>query len=513
MSAGRAQRTISVLIQEVAIEDGQITPPQVDAVIEFPLRFVELPSSCGDAVTIRAVLEPNEHNPVLQRTGLDAMHRWQWTGLLRGDGWTASWRGDRPLTGAVELTGKFYGVMGYDTDGRVRGRVRRVQIVSERFQPKPGESRSWRLLGGYRKLREVDRAPRFFDRGDTYRVESTEDKPREFDREVGALIELDLDDVPDLPLRQSIVPGAVSSAANTLWVLDRELPLVVQISNGAAVEQLLPGAITSELGRSIWATPTGCWVAGSDGTYRCGDGQPPRRIDSVAVRAGAAIGETLLACSARGPWTLHTPDDEPIVIEAPKGLVQSIVTDDGSFVVLLREPDQKDHTTARDRLVRVGVGGDVKLGPATTFGSRYRALLAGEPLRVCQDAELFIAADDLTLRAVGTLPRSPIYGGQVGPYFWIVDHPPDGSGRSGWWPVDGPVPNDATRQAWLFTLLDANFEPIVSAPIFRPDPSVTIDPDGTVWVVADGLRRISDRSMEPPTEVDVAALLDRVRGE
>lgn len=510
MSAGRPQRALSVLIEEVAIEDGQITPPQVGAVIEFPLRFVELPPSKEDAVTIRAVLEPSDRDPVLQRTGNDAPRRWQWTGLLRGDGWTASWRGDRPMTGSVELTGKFYGVMDYDTEGRVRGRVTRVQIVSERLQQKPDQARSWQFISGHRKLREVDRAPRFFDRGDIYRTDSPTSRPREFDREVGALVDLDLDDVSELPARPSIVPEAVSAAGLDLWLVDRELPLVVRISGDAAVEHILPGPIAEGLQRGVWATPAGCWVAGHDGTYRCGDGQPPRRIDNLAVTAGAVIGETFLAC-ASSRWVLYSTADEPIDMAAPAGVVQSIATDDGSFVVLLRERDQEDHTTARDRLVRVSVDGDIKLGPATIFGSRYRALLAAEPVRVCQDADLYVAADDLSLRPVGTLPRSPLYGGQVGPYFWIVCHPPDGSGRSGWWPLDGPVLIDHPRQFWLFTLLDASFEPLGSAPIFGADPSVTVDGDGTIWIVADGLRSIPAESMQWPAELDVAALLDDVR--
>ena len=51
------QRTLVVQIDEVAIEDGQIDPPKLGAVIEFPLRFTEKPASSADTVTIRALLE------------------------------------------------------------------------------------------------------------------------------------------------------------------------------------------------------------------------------------------------------------------------------------------------------------------------------------------------------------------------------------------------------------------------------------------------------------------------
>lgn len=63
-----------------------------------------------------------------------------------------------------------------------------------------------------------------------------------------------------------------------------------------------------------------------------------------------------------------------------------------------------------------------------------------------------------------------------------------------------------------FTLLDAGtLEPVTSTPIFATNPAVTIDPAGTVWVIADGLQRIPEESIHWPTSLDVATLLDETR--
>lgn len=183
-------RTLAVQIDELAIEDGEIPPPKIGAMLEFPLQFRELPAENVDTVIIRAVLTANGRPPIFQDAGVDSARGWQWSGVLRGDGWEASWRGFRPRSGHVELTGRFYGTLSYDIMSRVRGRVTRVQLVSTRYR-RPPDSHGWAIVPGHRSLREVTESPRFFDtdvfmRDDVYEV----------DRESGVWIELDLDDVP-----------------------------------------------------------------------------------------------------------------------------------------------------------------------------------------------------------------------------------------------------------------------------------------------------------------------------
>ncbi|WP_241665936.1 hypothetical protein [Prescottella subtropica] len=119
-ASGRDRRVLTVLVEELAIEDGEIPPPRVGEVLAFPLRFVEYPADDGDTVTVRGLLEPSGRPPVLQRTGDDTPRRWEWSGLLHGDGWTASWRGFRPLTGRVDGRVPWGGV---NRDPRFRDRV------------------------------------------------------------------------------------------------------------------------------------------------------------------------------------------------------------------------------------------------------------------------------------------------------------------------------------------------------------------------------------------------------
>ncbi|MHD0299750.1 hypothetical protein RCF19_27975 [Rhodococcus qingshengii] len=498
------QRALVVQIDEIAIEDGQIEPPKLGAVIEFPLRFAEQPASDAGTVTIRALLEASKRDPVFQHTGHGSPRRWEWNGILRGDGWTASWRGFTPRTGSVELTGRFYRVMGYDTPTHVRGRVTRMQLVTERYR-RPPENHGWDIVPGHRTFRDIEAAPRFFDKDMFMR-----DDLFEVDREVGVVVDLDLDldDVPPVPARSSIVPGDVSAAGETLWVVDQQLPIVVSIDpDRVAREHVLPGPIGHP--RHVWATPTRCWVGGKEGLYRCAIGEEPRKIFDRPVPHGAVIGEHFLACPSGTRWSLHTADDQPIAVEVPDGYVISIAVDGESFVVLTQQRD--GDSASIYRLIRVSVSGDVIVGSElpTIHGQRGASLyLAGAPLRIFRSWTASRVLPDLTLGSMEQLGGVPFYGGQVGDFVWIVGHPPDGTSQTGWWPLPGPAEYTRQRQSWLFTLLDAGtLEPVKSTPIFTTDPAVSIDSAGTVWVIADGLQSVPEESMQWPTSLDVSALL------
>ncbi|NKS25558.1 hypothetical protein GS505_06800 [Rhodococcus hoagii] len=494
-----SRRTLVVQIEEIAIEDGEIAPPRVGEVMSFPLRFVELPESAGDVVTVRVPLEPSTRPPIRQYTGEDTPRSWEWSGLLRGDGWTASWRGFRPLTGRVELTGRFYGVLGND-DGRVRGRVTRVRIVSARFRRRtPG---GWEIVPGHRRLRDVDAAPRFFDRDALFESESDE-----ADGDVGALVDLDLDDVPELPARPSIVPGDVSAAGGVLWAADSSLPLVVSFGADHVVgEHVLPAAIGKS--RRIWATLSGCWVTGADGVFRCEQGESPTQVDDTDVQVAAVLGETLLVCRPDGRWVVHEPDRDRIDVAGPEGHVISVVAEDDRFVAAVRVEG------SALRLVSISPDGGVTIGSALTVtGRQYRMFLAGAPLRLFGGDRATLVREDLTLGASHTLPKALWGGGRVGPFVWFTDHPPDGTGRSGWWPLAEPATCESTRQFWLFTLLDGRTPvPVSSTPVFTTHPRVTIDDHGTVLLIADGVRVIPGETMRWPEQIDVAALVDEERG-
>ncbi|MFD4292803.1 hypothetical protein ACFWPA_18505 [Rhodococcus sp. NPDC058505] len=494
------RRTLAVEVENIAIEDGEAPLPRVGSVIALSLRFVELPPATDDVVTMCAPLEPDPGPPIQAYAGEDTPRRTQWSGLLRGDGWTASWRGFRPRTGQVELTGRFHCVLGDDA-GRVRGRVTRVRIVSERFRRRPGPGTAWNMSAGHRRLRDVDVSPRFFDREALYAQDRDE-----ADSDVGVLIDLELDDVPTLPTRPSIVPGGVSAAGGRLWVSDCTLPVVVSIDRDRTVrEHVLPAPIGPS--RRVWATPTGCWVGGRDGLFRCADDAEPRRVGDGAAHTAVVLGDALLVCRAEGAWVLHRPDADPVEIDAPHGHVAAIASDRAVAIAAVA----LDNSTIR--LVRVDPTGAATIGPELRHSGRSsRLFLAGSPSLLFLGDHAVPVLPDLTLGTPRRLPSTVMVGGQVGPYAWTVNHPPDGSGRSGWWPLPGPVDYDRGRQFWLFTLLDPHtLEPVRSTPILATRPSVTVDDDGAVWVVAEGVRSIPDATMRWPEVLDVAALLDASR--
>ncbi|MFG1782629.1 hypothetical protein ACGFIU_09325 [Rhodococcus oryzae] len=387
-------------------------------------------------------------------------------------------------------------MLGDDT-GRVRGRVTHIQVVTERFHRTPG-THGWEILRGHRRVRDVDAAPRFFDREAMLKQDGGA-----ADHDVGVLVTLDLDDLPDLTTRPSIVPGAVSAAGALLWVIDRELPLLVSIdADRRAHEHILPGAIGHS--RRIWATSTGCWVADPTGLFRCDNDGGPLKVDDLPVTAAAVLGESLFACHDSGRWTLHRPDCDPIEIESPDGRILLCTSDSDSVAVALSDEDGT-------RFARIDQTGAVTLGPVLPPLSRaHRRFLGGNPLRLLADDLAVQVEPDLTLGAKHRLPTDFLSAGQVGPYLWGVHHPPDESARNGGFPL--PVPNThagARRQFWMLTLLDgATLETVSSTPVYTTQPTVTIDGAGTVWLTADGVRSIPTISMQWPPVLDVAALLD-----
>ncbi|WJJ11312.1 hypothetical protein P9990_22540 [Prescottella equi] len=271
-------------------------------------------------------------------------------------------------------------------------------------------------------------------------------------------------------------------------------------------EHVLPAAIGKS--RRIWATPSGCWVTGADGVFRCEQGESPTQVDDTDVQVAAVLGETLLVCRPDGRWVVHEPDRDRIDVAGPEGHVISVVAEDDRFVAAVRVEG------SALRLVSISPDGGVTIGSALTVtGRQYRMFLAGAPLRLFGGDRATLVREDLTLGASHTLPKALWGGGRVGPFVWFTDHPPDGTGRSGWWPLAEPATCESTRQFWLFTLLDGRtLVPISSTPVFTTHPRVAIDDHGTVLLIADGVRVIPGETMRWPEQIDVAALVDEERG-
>lgn len=471
------RRTLTVLVDELAISDGQIEPPEVGAVTSFPLLFTETTATAPEAVTVRGTLEPAERRP------MQSHDDWQWHGLLRGDGWTATWHGQRPLTGRVEVTGQFMGVMGIDATGWVRGRVTNVQIATM-FSERVDTRERWAPVPGRREYRTVDRSPYFFSDERMF----DDDPPASSRREIGALITLDLDDVPPLPLRPSLVAGDISARGAQVWIIDRVLPTVARFGeNSAHTTHLFPAAVTPH--RSVWATPTGCWISGRDGTYRVdATAEAGRQVGEAPASVGAVRGEMFLACTTTQPWLIHTSDGDPVAVDTPEGLPIGAVADGETFVVLLVRGSGAPRC---HQLVRIAMTGTCQTGPLLPTVRKSHAFepgLLGDPLMVAHDDSFTDITTDLAVGNERHIPRKFFRAGAVGDYIWTIGHPPDRTSRS-WWPLGGPPSYDHSRgKFWLLTILDrATLQPVHTAPVLTPHPELAQDDHGIIWLTAAGL--------------------------
>jgi hypothetical protein len=401
----------------------------------------------------------------------------------------------------VEVTGQFMGVMGIDATGWVRGRVTTVQIVTMFWQRVDTRER-WAPVPGRREYRTVDRSPRFFSDERLFN-----DNPPALSRdEIGALITLDLDDVPPLQLRPSLVAGGVSASGTHVWTIDQVLPTVVHFGeNGSITTHLFPGPVTSN--RSVWATPTGCWISGRDGTYRVDAAtETGRRVDEAPVIVGAVREEMFLACTPTQPWVIHTTDGEPVEVDTPEGSPVQAVADGDTFVVLLRI---RDASSTRLQLVRIAITGACRAGPVLSgMGSRYPSHLdlLADPLTIAHNDTFIDITPGLTAGNERHIPRKFFHAGAFGDYIWTIGHSPDRTSRS-WWPFGGPTAYDRSRgQFWLLTILDrATLQPVHTAPVLTSQPELTRDENGIIWLTVSGLvQQIVDfdSSMAWPTTVE-----------
>ncbi|SFA40076.1 hypothetical protein SAMN05444374_101434 [Rhodococcoides kroppenstedtii] len=493
-------RTLVVRIDSWVIGDGEIAVPRRGEVLAGPLQFIEAGADAPHAVRVRAELVASDRPPVWQYTGEETSRRWEWSGLLRGDGWTASWRGAVPRTGQVDLTGVFWGSFGPDMRGRFRGRVTRVRMASERYERRGAGG--WYSVPGHYRLREVDTAPRFFGLGDT------EHDGDSADMETSVVVDLDLDNVPALPVRPELVPGDVSVAGGVLWVVDSALPVVLRIdADDRATRVVLPGAIGTP--RRVYATPSGCWVTGQDGTFWVTEGADPVRVDDQPVVAGAAAGESLVASTGTAVWRQYSPSREPVDLAAVAGHVSSIVVvDDYVYAAVLPRGRSELH------LVRVSSSGECTVGSAIPLvRNRHRKpFLMGDALRLVHGADVGVVESDLSVRRERIFARHPVGGGRTDELSWTVTPTPNGT-SAGWWPLPGPVVVDRTRASWVLTVHDsASLEPVTSVPVSTHTARVAAGADGEVFVIDGAVRRFRTDSpvMADPEVIDVAGIAARL---
>jgi hypothetical protein len=264
--------------------------------------------------------------------------------------------------------------------------------------------------------------------------------------------------------------------------------------------------------RSLWATPTGCWISGPDGTYRVdATDETGRQVSTAPATVGAVHGEAFLACTTTQPWLIHTPDGDPIeVIDTPQGSPIAAVADADTFAVLLRRTNPTD--SQRYQLVRIALTGTCQIGPPLPVAEENTTsdlCLLGSPLTIaCEDTFTDITTD-LTAGATRHIPRRFFRAGALGDHLWTIGHPPDTTSRS-WWPLDSPTVYDRSRgQFWLLTILDrVTLQPVHTAAVLTSQPELTDDDHGTIWLTTSGkLERIVELggTMAWPETVDVTA--------
>lgn len=284
MTTASAHHTLTVFVPGWILDDRSLAPPAVGDVVETVLTFGEAqapPASYAEAFRATA-------RPVYGRMpGSDPDDGLRWLHELSGDGWAANWWANRPTTGRIEVHGTLFAdlTMGPDSPPPVRGRVRRVQVVSQRFDRTPSGTRR---VAGTERLTEVDMTPHIF---------WSSQEPRTDDPYVrtGVLVDLDLDDVP--ARASEFAAGAVSISGPDMWVMDRADPVLLHVDTATTpprvVEYLLP--LTVEQPREIWARAVhadadGCWITSDHDVFRCDrEDDGSLSVERVCTEGGRSV--------------------------------------------------------------------------------------------------------------------------------------------------------------------------------------------------------------------------------
>ncbi|UTM40131.1 hypothetical protein MX572_26145 (plasmid) [Rhodococcus pyridinivorans] len=485
------RRLLTVVVADWVIEDGSIVPPTVGDTVSVALQFRRYAPDPADPriCTVRAFAQPLEADapPIVDRDG-----RWWWTMMLRGDGWSAVWWTQRPLIDHVEVTGVFFANTELGS-GTARGLVRRVQLMTGETTYDP-HTRSWAAVADEDiRYTDIDASPRWFGRPDP---PDPAPAGHGVERQLGVLIELDLDAAEPAPLRPRVRPGTLSSAGGVLWMLDRQLPVLLQIDDpaGAAVatEHLLPLSIAATAGSpprgQVVADEAGCWIVAEQTVLRCtldvAGALEVHRIDlGYRMAAAAACGSVLLTAGA-GVFVLR-PGTEPLRVELPTARWVA-ATSEGFIAVVPTVTEGGAAAFPRTyRMVRIDVDGTVTDGPQIPLASPVRVGSTGDRMAIYDRRGVAVSIGaDLTSTPVPALPGRPLTFGGAGGYLWMTTRRPDGTGKTGWWPFDSPHELPAREHGrFLLVLLDpATYRVVAAAAIDDPEPAVTIDEQDRVWV-------------------------------
>ncbi|WP_295648335.1 hypothetical protein [uncultured Dietzia sp.] len=529
-------RVLPVRMETWLIEDGSVSPPRVGETVEWVLAFT--PDNDDDDATtdlastsLVAEATPAEGRP----PGKDWEGTLRWSTHLQGDGWSATWDADRPVVGSVCVRGRLW----IDSLGQAafparqtetRGRISRVRVeVARQRKVRSLLGHKWEAILDSRRWIDVEVSPHAFDMPGFAKVQP--DGTREYP--VNVVVELDLDAAAPPEPRPHVVPGRAVAHGQTLWVTDRQLPVVVRIDldTGATTETVLPLPVathgTFSSGQlSVRADDTGCWVLAGDSRYRLNRESAEVEPDPEPLGKWSACaydGRTMLVLGQSSVLIDQAGHRRPI--ELPEWDSGSIVAhrraEDPHFVVALRVPDVPMRPSSfggfRARYVYrlARIDDDVVVGPEVEFTDQISAIgIVDGRIWVVAAGAVHTVNDDLTLDTVHRLPTGMVLeAGFVGDRMWILTHHPDGTGRSGFWPHRVKSERLSREDGfWLFTLLELpSLEPVGVMGVDSNYLHVTADADGTVWVPGPQIRGL--RTDGTVAQIDVTHILADSGGE
>lgn len=258
--------TISIFASSAIFMDGCLPSPLfVGDIVSVSLSFdIDVAQSTAGIETLDVTVHP-EYGVA---PGLYPDLTLRWPHKVTGDGWTAKWIHDQPFAGRLRVPARLWPQFTRAVPGQpgtTTGRVRRLQLVEARYENTPD---------GKRRVPGTERVSDLGSSTDSEVPRWTIIPTDEVFQPTGIVVDLDLDDVPNVP--RSFSAGAIAVDGANVWVIDKAHPTLVHIDTRPTphrvTEYLLPlmvNAPTTMWSRLVHADPGGCWITAGDEIVRC----------------------------------------------------------------------------------------------------------------------------------------------------------------------------------------------------------------------------------------------------
>lgn len=263
--------TISIFASSAIFMDGCLQSPLfVGDIVSVSLSFdIDVAQSTAGIETLDVSVHP-EYGVA---PGLYPDLTLRWPHKVTGDGWTAKWIHDQPFAGRLRVPARLWPDFTRALPGHpetTTGRVRRLQLVEERYENTPDGKRR---VPGTERVSDLGSSPD--SEWPHWTIIPTDD----LYQPTAIVVDLDLDDVPDIP--RSFNAGAVSVNGADVWVMDKSHPTLVHIDTRPTphrvTEYLLPlmvNAPTKMWSRRVHGDAGGCWITAGDEIVRCNLASP-----------------------------------------------------------------------------------------------------------------------------------------------------------------------------------------------------------------------------------------------